>query len=207
MKRSVNEFSRRNSVKGDVTSKLRQDAKKVELKNDYSGQTYKKATILSKIEKIAGSKQVDPFKKLDKEIVILEEKLSMLYRSPELKKSFKLRKAIMDTMRHTNSVTGKLKTYQRMLGKRKLEGIISSFNFQIAKLNSTIVNLEKDVEKVQQVECAATAPLDNLLQYGTKLCSRKEPFSNLRTENSTKTAEINWEHRYYQKLYQSMDSD
>ncbi|XP_065580120.1 ubiquitin carboxyl-terminal hydrolase 36-like [Artemia franciscana] len=171
---------------------LRHDAKEAELKNDYSGRMHKKAAVLSKTEKMGGSKQVDPFEKLHKEIVVIAEKLSMFYRSPALKKSFKLRRAIMDSIRHTNSLMEKFKTYQNQTLKRNSKGIISSFSFQIAKLNSSIVNLEKDLEKMQKVECAAITTRDNLLQYGTKLCSRKEPSANLRTDNSTEEPEINW---------------
>lgn len=192
MKISVIEFTERNPVQGDFTSKLRHDAKKAELKNDYSGRMHKKAAVLSKTEKMGGSKQVDPFEKLHKEIVVIAEKLSMFYRSPALKKSFKLRRAIMDSIRQTNSLMEKFKTYQNQTLKRNSKGIISSFSFQIAKLNSSIVNLEKDLEKMQKVECAAITTRDNLLQYGTKLCSRKEPSANLRTDNSTEEPEINW---------------
>lgn len=121
------------------------------VKNDYSGQMDKKTTILSKIEKMVGSKQVDSFEKLDKEIVIIAEMLFMLYRSPEVNKKIRLRKAIMDLIRHNNSLAEKLKTYQRRIGNGNLKGIISSFNFQVAKLSSTVANLEKDVTKMQKV--------------------------------------------------------
>ena len=70
-------------------------------------------------------------------------------------------------------------------------------------MSSTVANLEKDVTKMQKVtKCTKTknlfqseqiltetkevdnilikkSPTDNLIKSGTKLCSRKEPFSNL----------------------------
>ncbi|KAK2708518.1 hypothetical protein QYM36_014204 [Artemia franciscana] len=202
MKISVIEFTKRNPVQGDFTSKLRHDAKKAELKMTIQVGGTKRLPFCQKLKRWV---DVNRLEKLHKEIVVIDKMLSMFYRSPALKKSFKLRRAIMDSIRLTNSLMEKIKTYQNQTLKRISKGIISSFNFQIAKLNSSIVNLEKDLEKMQKVECAAPTPRDNLLQYGTELCSRKEPSSNLRTDNSTEGPELNW--RYLQELYKSMDSD
>ncbi|KAK2720596.1 hypothetical protein QYM36_004471 [Artemia franciscana] len=152
-------------------SKLRPDAKKVDLENGSSGQMDEKAIILSKIEKMVGSKQLDPFEKLDDEIVTIAKILSMFYRSPEVKKRFRLRKEIMDSIRQTNSLTEKLRRYQSRVGKRDLDGILSSFYFQVAKLNSTIDNLKIEVKKMQQVECIATK---NLFQSEQMLINSKK---------------------------------
>ena len=143
----------------------------MDLENDSSGQMDKKAIILSKIEKMVGSKQLDPFEKLDDEIVTIAKILSMFYRSPEVKKRFRLRKEIMDSIRQTNSLTEKLRRYQSRVGKRDLDGILSSFYFQVAKLNSTIDNLKIEVKKMQQVECIATK---NLFQSEQMLINSKK---------------------------------
>ncbi|KAK2718732.1 hypothetical protein QYM36_006121 [Artemia franciscana] len=121
-------------------------AKKVVVENDKSGQMYKRAAI----EKMPCSQQIDPFEKLDKEIATVAKVLSMFYRSPKVKKRFRLRKQLVDLKRQTNSLTEKLKSYQSQIGARDLDGILSSFYFQIAKLSSTIDTLEKEIEKMQQ---------------------------------------------------------
>jgi len=84
------------------TSKLRYDAKITDLKNQYSGRVNKKATILSKIEKMVENKQVDLWKKPDKENVVIAEILFMFYRSLEMKGRFKLLKAMIESIRHTS---------------------------------------------------------------------------------------------------------
>ncbi|KAK2728104.1 hypothetical protein QYM36_008550 [Artemia franciscana] len=99
---------------------------------------------------MAGSFQIDAFKKLDKEIASIAKLLSSFYRSPEIKKRFRLRKKIMDYIRQTSSLTDKLKRYQSQIETQDLDGILSSFYFQMAKLSTNIDNLEKEMEKRQQ---------------------------------------------------------
>ncbi|KAK2704846.1 hypothetical protein QYM36_017034 [Artemia franciscana] len=141
-----------NILKSTRISKLEPDTTKQDLKNNNSGQMDKKVIIFSEVEKMVGSKQNDPLKKLEKEIATIAKKLFVFYRSPEAKKSFGLRKEIMDSIRQTSSITEKLKRYESQTGKRDLDGILSSFYFQVTKLSSTVANLEKEVKKLQQVE-------------------------------------------------------
>ncbi|KAK2723406.1 hypothetical protein QYM36_001917 [Artemia franciscana] len=150
-----------NTFKSTRVSKLRPEAAKLDLKDNNSGDMDKNVIIFPKIKKMAGSRQIHPFEKLDKEIATIAKMLSMFYRSPEAKKKFKQRKEIVDSIRQTSSLMEKLKKYQSQTGKRDLDGILSSFYFQVAKLSSTIANLEKEMKKVQQVEYI---PAKNLFQ-------------------------------------------
>jgi classical protein kinase C len=52
----------------------------------------------------------------------------------------------MDSMRKTNSLSEKLEKYQSEIGQRNLNGILSSFYFQMKKLSSTIDNLTDEVD-------------------------------------------------------------
>ncbi|XP_065577587.1 26S proteasome non-ATPase regulatory subunit 10-like [Artemia franciscana] len=146
-----------NICKSTGISKLGPEAKKVDVENDNSCQMNKKAAI----GKMATSKQIDPFGKLEKEIAIVAKMLSIFYRSSELKKKFRMRKELMDLIRQTNSLTEKLKRYQRQIGTRDLEGILSSFYFQIIKLSSILDNLANEVERSPQDKEEALCLIQN----------------------------------------------
>jgi hypothetical protein len=121
---------------------------------DKSAQMKKKA-VNFKYKNMAESKQIGSFKKLDNELAKIAEELSTIYRSTGMKKTLRVRSELMDSIRHTNSLIEKSKRFQSQIERRDLDGVLSSFYYQMAKISSTMKNLEKEAKKEKQIECKA----------------------------------------------------
>jgi uncharacterized protein YdaU (DUF1376 family) len=140
-------------------SKLEPEVKKLPMGIDNSARMDKKTTNFSKIKKMAGSKRIDSFEKLYNELVTIANTLTQLYRTSEMKKAVRARWEVMNCIRCANSLMEKLKGYQSQTGRMDLDGILSSFYYQMVKISSTMTYLEKEVKGKQQIEHKTTENL------------------------------------------------
>ncbi|KAK2714266.1 hypothetical protein QYM36_008731 [Artemia franciscana] len=150
---------KRNVSESTLLSKLEPEVKKLSLGNDNSAQMNKKTTNFSKIKNMAGSEQIDPLKKLGNELETIANALSQFYRSSEMKKAVRARWEVMNCIRCANSLKEKLKRCQSQTGRMELDGILSSFYYQMVKISSNMTNLEKELKRKQQIEHKVTENL------------------------------------------------